>query len=169
MKGIIVYKSKYGATRQYAEWAGEELGLKVVTPEGMGPEELNGCDFVVIGGSVYIGKLLIRKWIRRYKDTLQHKKLFLFVVCGTSASEKEKQEWIIKKNIPGPLLDRFAIFFLPGRVVRKQLSGKDRIIVALGARLEKDPVKREVRSRDIDGVKKGCLGDMIGKIRDFCL
>ena len=29
MKGIIIYKGKYGATAQYAQWLGEELNFPV--------------------------------------------------------------------------------------------------------------------------------------------
>ena len=28
MKGIILYKSKYGATKKYADWIAEETGFK---------------------------------------------------------------------------------------------------------------------------------------------
>ena len=30
MKGIIIYKSKYGATKQYADWLGELLHIPSV-------------------------------------------------------------------------------------------------------------------------------------------
>lgn len=30
MSGIILYKSKYGATKQYAEWIAEETGFSCV-------------------------------------------------------------------------------------------------------------------------------------------
>ena len=30
MKGIILYKSKYGATKQYAEWIAEDLGCEAL-------------------------------------------------------------------------------------------------------------------------------------------
>ena len=29
MKGLIIFKGKYGATRQYAGWIGDELQLPV--------------------------------------------------------------------------------------------------------------------------------------------
>ena len=31
MKGIIIYKSKYGATKKYAEWISEATGFPCVT------------------------------------------------------------------------------------------------------------------------------------------
>ena len=29
MKGIILYKSKYGATKRYAQWLSEETGFEI--------------------------------------------------------------------------------------------------------------------------------------------
>ena len=30
MKGIVVYKSKYGATKKYADWLGDATGFDIV-------------------------------------------------------------------------------------------------------------------------------------------
>ena len=61
MKGIVVYKGKYGATRQYAEWLGAEFALPVQPAETLTREKLFLFDYIVIGSSVYVGKLLMRK------------------------------------------------------------------------------------------------------------
>lgn len=60
MKGIIIFKGKYGATGQYAEWLGKELGLPVFTPDNYRTEDIINCDFVIIGSSVYMGKLQLK-------------------------------------------------------------------------------------------------------------
>src|SRR5450755_2164494 len=153
MKGIIVYKGKYGATRQYAEWIGEELQLPALTPDSLDLERLAISDFVVIGGSVYMGEWLTRRWLKQHENILKNKKLFLFVVCGTPSSEKQKQEHIAKYNVPAQILDRSPIFFLPGRLVMKQLSWKDRLMIKLGARMEKNPVKKKAILQGVDGVR----------------
>ena len=75
MKGIIIYKGKYGATQQYAEWAGKELNLPIATPENADPGTLAGYDFVAIGTSVYIGKFVINRWLKQQADILKNKKL----------------------------------------------------------------------------------------------
>lgn len=44
MKGIIIYKGKYGATRQYANWLGSIFGLPVVEAGAETPEQLAEAD-----------------------------------------------------------------------------------------------------------------------------
>ena len=167
MKGIIVYKGKYGATRQYAEWVGQELNLPVVVPDNLEGDELIKSDFVVIGSSVYMGKILISDWLKKNIKSLQNKILFLFVVCGTPPSEKDKQQHIVEDNVPALLLSGSNTFFLPGRLIRKELTWSDRLLVKIGASLEKDPVRKKAMLHDIDAVKKENLVEMLTAIRSL--
>jgi menaquinone-dependent protoporphyrinogen IX oxidase len=169
MKGIIIYKGKYGATRQYAEWVGEELKLPVSVLDELKVEELLRSDFVVIGSSVYMGKMLVSDWLKKNVKNLQNKIIFLFVVCGTPPSEKEKQQHIVEDNVPALLLNGSNTFFLPGRLIRKQLSWSDRLLVKIGASFEKDPVKKKAMLEDIDAVKKENLVEMFTAIRSLTL
>jgi len=161
MEGLIVYKSKYGATHQYACWAGQDLGLDIFTTNDLDHSQMNQSDFVVIGSSVYMGKLLIADWLRQNTVVLQNKKLFLFIVCGTPASQAQKQRDIVSRNIPPQLLDRMDIFFLPGRLIINKLSWKDRLFLKMGTWLEKDPAKKKAMQRDINEVKKENVVELI--------
>ncbi|MDP4129871.1 MAG: flavodoxin domain-containing protein [Bacteroidota bacterium] len=167
MKGIIVHKGKYGATRQYAEWLGAELKLPVQPADDLTKEKLLLFDYIITGSSVYVGKLLIKKWLKQNSVLLGGKKLFLFIVCGTPESEPAKQQDIIKRNVPASLLDSQNIFFLPGRLVKQKLSWKDALILRLGGWVEKDPVKKKAMLSDIDGVKIENLSNIIESVRKF--
>lgn len=169
MKGIIVYKGKYGATRQYAQWVSEELKLPAFTPDNLDMEQMLKSDFVVIGSSVYMGKMLVSDWLKKNIKTLQNKIIFLFVVCGTPSSEKEKQQHIVADNVPALLLNTSNTFFLPGRLIRKELSWSDRLLVKIGASFEKDPVTKKAMLEDVDGVKKENLVEMFTAIRSLTL
>ena len=152
MKSVIIHKGKYGATRQYAEWLGAALHLPLKTPEELQEADIKMYDFIIMGGSVYIGKLLIRHWIRRYADVLKNKKILLFVVCGSN--NPKDREKIIKQNIPEGLLDPVHIFFLPGRLIQSRLSWKDRFMLYAGAMLVKDPEAKQFMRQDRDNVKE---------------
>jgi len=65
MKGIIIYKGKYGATEQYANWLSAELDLPLVSADDISAEKLRIFDFVVLAGSVYIGKWMMRDWLKQ--------------------------------------------------------------------------------------------------------
>lgn len=165
--GFIVYKGKYGATRQYAEWISEETGLKVLTPEQVDDHQLQISRFMIICSSVYVGKLLISKWLRRNYRMLWRKKLFLVIVCATPSSERAKQLQIIQRNIPELLIPESDVSFLPGRLVIASLSWKDRMILRLGSRFEKDPAKKTAMKHDINGVKKENIVPITDKVKAY--
>lgn len=78
MKGIIVYKGRYGATRQYAQWLGAALKIEVWPASKLDADLLAGYDYFLIGSSVYIGKLEIKKWLKKNLPCFSDKKIFLF-------------------------------------------------------------------------------------------
>ncbi len=57
---MIIYTSKYGATRQYAEWLGNELNLSQAHPEAITGAQIERADYLVIGTPVYFGKFRIK-------------------------------------------------------------------------------------------------------------
>ena len=153
MKGAIIYQSRYGATQQYAGWIGSQLHLPVFNLCNISAEQLEQYDYLLIGTSVYIGKMLIKDWLKHHAATLQYKKLFLFVVCATPSSERQKQLQIVKDNVPDDLIAAEEIFFLPGRLKIHELTLVDRCFLRMGAKLEKDKRKKEAMTHDIDAVK----------------
>ncbi|HWV65705.1 flavodoxin domain-containing protein, partial [Chitinophaga sp.] len=76
MKGLIIYKGKYGATRQYALWLGDALGWPVV-PAGLETtQQLLNAECIILGSSIYIGKLQLRKWVKEHENLIISKRLF---------------------------------------------------------------------------------------------
>lgn len=133
MKGAIIFKGKYGATRQYAEWLGEELHVPLLDLNIVSARKLAKYDYVIAGASVYASKLQNKSWLKRNCKVLQGKKLFLFIVCATPSSEKEKLNGIIKANIPEALIHLADTYFLGGRLITDNLSWTDRLVLRMGA------------------------------------
>ncbi|WP_193311663.1 flavodoxin domain-containing protein [Agriterribacter humi] len=152
MKSVIIYKGKYGATRQYAGWLGAALHLPLKTPEELPEADIKTYDCIIMGSSVYIGKLLIRDWIKQYADVLKNKKILLFIVCGSN--NPKDREKIIMQNVPDGLVDPSHLFFLPGRLIQSKLSWKDRFMLNVGAMLVKDPEAKKFMRQDSDNVKE---------------
>ena len=92
MKGLVIYKGRYGATKQYAAWIGQELELTVASSDKFPEDELNKHDFFIIGSSVYMGQLEIKKWLKNNIDVLINKKVFFFQVAASSVDETKKRE-----------------------------------------------------------------------------
>ena len=161
MRGIIVYKGKYGATKQYADWLARELQLPVLSADDPTSRQLKDFDVVVIGTSVYIGKLKIAAWIKENQPILEDKKLFLFLVSGTNPSEKGKLDAYVRSGIPEEIRIRCKIFYLPGRVILEKLSWKDRFLLKMAGRLTKNSDGKKNKPADFDNVKQEHLSEMI--------
>jgi len=167
MKGIIIYKGKYGSTQQYAEWLGIELNTPVI-PAGIATgKSIVDADFVIIGTSVYMGKLQIRNWLKTNRDDLVSKKIFFFLVAGTPPDQKDKLDGYIQANVPDKIRQIAEVFYLPGRLILRKLSWLDRFLLKMAARLNKDPQARTAMSTEYDNVKKNKLSELINAIRAF--
>lgn len=163
MKGIIIYKGKYGATRQYALWLGEMLHIPFITAGDETKPQLEDADYIIMGTSIYIGKLQLRKWLKIHQEVLVNKRLFLFLVAGTPPSEQEKLQGYIEANISIEIRNCCSFFFLPGKLEFSKLSLIDKLLLKIGSRLSKS--KGEVISvTDYNNVTKEALLPMLEAI-----
>ena len=53
MKTIVVYRSKYGSTKAYAEWISEALGCEMIEFKEAKIEQLMKYDTIIYGGGLY--------------------------------------------------------------------------------------------------------------------
>jgi len=169
MKGVIVYKSKYGATSQYSKWLADELGLPLVKAEEFHPKSLSDFDFVILAGSIYIGKWLFRDWVKQNAEVLKSKKLFFVMVCGTPLTDFKEQERLTSTNIPTSLVRNSDIIFLRGRVVIKRLSLMDKLALKFASSMVSDPIKKKEMQEGYDDVSRTNLVDVIRKVRQYLL
>jgi menaquinone-dependent protoporphyrinogen IX oxidase len=167
MKGVVIYKGKYGSTRQYAEWLGAELNLPVFIAEDIRIEQLKSYDYLVLGTPVYAGKLLLHAWLRKNRRAVFGKKIFVFIVSGTPPEEKQKLESYVQKSVPEEIRKNSKLYFMRGRMILKQLSFFDRLMLKMGALLTKDEKEKKEMQMEFDDVKKGHLDELLIDIKKF--
>ena len=167
MNGLVIYKGKYGATKQYAMWIGQELQLPVASADRFHIDELPKYDFFILGSSVYIGKLEIKDWLKKNFNVLQNKKIFFFQVAGSPVEQIEKRQSYNKASLPPSILKKTQFYYLPGRMIMRNLSGWDRFMLKMGAKLTKDPVEKKAMLTDFDHVKKEKVIPIMEGVRTF--
>ena len=96
---------------------------------------------------------------------LQGRKIFLFVVCGTPPDKKEKLQKYLQVSVPGEIRNKCETYFLPGRMIMKELSAWDRFMIKMGALLEKEPETKKEMRKEYDGVKKENLNELLKAIK----
>ncbi|KAA2242614.1 hypothetical protein F0L74_08755 [Chitinophaga agrisoli] len=164
MKGIIIYKGKYGATRQYADWLSSALDFYAVEAGYEYQEQLALCSYIIIGTSVYLGKFQLRGWLRKHRQLLAGKKLFLFVVTGTPLHEKNKLLAYYQTNMPAELRDKCQYYFVPGKLTVRQLSPVDRLVLRVGAWLTQRNGNK-ITLEDYNGVKREYIVPLLNAVK----
>jgi menaquinone-dependent protoporphyrinogen IX oxidase len=164
MKGLIIYKSKYGAVRQYAHWAGNDLNLPVIEMGAVTTDKIKQADFIIIGSSIYIGKSLNRKWLRKHKRILAEKELFLFFACGTPSNKTLQLEKYLEASVPVELRGKAHTFFLPGRMIVNRLSRFDRFILKMGARLMKKDGQHSIL-QDYNNLEREHINELVASVK----
>lgn len=102
MKGIILYTSKYGATKRYADWLAEETGFDCVETGKAKIEDVKQYDVVILGGGIYAHGIAGLPFLKKHISQLQGKKVIVF--CdGASPYEEKAFQQIIAFNLKGPL------------------------------------------------------------------
>lgn len=164
MLGIILYKSKYGAARQYALWLSEALQLTMREAGTETAEDLADADYVILGTSIYIGQFQIKSWLEENKGKLAGKKVYLYIVCGTPANETDKQEQYYRDNVPVSLWDIRRRVFLPGRLLYAKLRWRDKFMLQAGALMARLSGEK-LHTTDYDDVKQEHLAPLLTLIR----
>ena len=80
-KGLIVYQSKYGATKKYAMWLAETAGFDVTETAKAENRMLEQYDRLVLCGGIYASGIAGISFLRKNKKDLEGKKGRCFL-CG---------------------------------------------------------------------------------------
>lgn len=89
MNGVILYQSKYGATRKYASWLSEETGFPTVETKKAKIGQIEKFDTIVLGGGVYASGVAGLSFLKKNMDALKGKKLLVFFVGASPYDEKD--------------------------------------------------------------------------------
>jgi ADP-ribose pyrophosphatase len=142
MKSIVVYHSKYGSTRQYAEWIGAETGAEVVELKQAKQKHLTAYDAVAFGCPFYAGRLKIAGFVQECAPKLAGKRLAFFAV---TARQPDDQGIVTdyERAVPEDVRRSLRFFALPGRLMLSQLSFLERGVMKMMKATEFDRVKRD--------------------------
>lgn len=123
MKSIVIYKSKYGSTKAYAQWIAEELGCDAVDAKSVTVDDILGYDAIVYGGGLYAEVIAGVSLITKNLDKLDGKKI---VVYSTGITPLDCRDYydkmVIEKNFKPDMLDKIKVYNFLGKMVVDELS-----------------------------------------------
>jgi len=155
-KIAVVYKSKYGKTKRYAEWIAEALNAPLFENANIKPHQLGNYDVVVYGGGLYAGGINGVKLVAQNPC----KPLILFTV-GVADPKDTDYTPILEKAFTPEQLAKTKVFHLRGGIDYSRLS---LVHKAMMAAMKKVIEKNPLAERESDDV--GIL-ETYGKDVDF--
>lgn len=102
MKTIIIYASKYGATKNIVDCLAEKINGEVTIRNIKDKiEDLSNFDTVIIGGSIYMNKIQksITSYLKKHENELMNKNLGLFICCYTEPGTKGYLEQFFPESL----------------------------------------------------------------------
>ena len=131
MKTLVIYSSKYGCAADCAEYLKTKLsGDITLIDAGKTTEKVELAQFgtIIIGGSVYVGKVSkkLRKFCEDNVDILTKKKVGIFLCCALSEQANE----FLTANFPPDLLKNTVTTKVFGSEARlERMTFLDKMII----------------------------------------
>lgn len=127
--GIILYKSKYGATKKYAEWLKEATKFDCIETKKADIDKVKEYDVIILGGGIYASGIAGLSFLKKNIHILKGKKIIVFC-AGASPYDKDAYNEVYKHNFKDDL-NGIPCFYCRGAWNEDEMSFKDRTLCKL--------------------------------------
>jgi menaquinone-dependent protoporphyrinogen IX oxidase len=165
MSCIVVYKTKYGSTKEYAEWIAEDLGCEAVAENKMKPAELLKYDAIVFGGCIRMGKIAIADFINKNWSKLEGKKIILFSSSGAAPTDTEELQANLERCFSPEILSKITYIPLHGRMIPDKFDFLDGFAMGLAGKMIKDPEEKKKFTATFDYVKRENIKPVVSAVK----
>lgn len=128
MNAIVIYRSKTGFTKRYAEWIAAALGCEALDWKAAQSKELAGYDTLIYGGWCHAGSIMgLKKFLQKAEPL---KKNLVVFATGASPAENPDIEESMKKNFTPEQWGNIKAFYFPGGLNYEAMGAVDRALMA---------------------------------------
>lgn len=153
MQSVVVYRSKTGFAKQYAEWIAEELSADLFEASKVTVETLAPYDTVIYGAGLYAVGINGIKLIKDNLDKLAGKKIVVFAT-GASPGRPEEIAGVVNSNFTPEQQKLIRFFYLRGGFDESRLTFTDKVLMTL---LKWKLRWKEKRNADMHPDERGML------------
>ena len=158
MKGRVIYKSKYGSTKQFAIWIAEATGFPLYDIKNC-PKSLHDLDVILLAGSIHAGSVSVKDYVTLNWSFMKDKKIVLILTSGTSNGEVINK--VVEESFTPEMLRVIKVFPVGGRYLLSRMGFIDRNIIKLVARFTKSPEARKGMLTEKDEVNRESLQEIM--------
>ena len=123
MSTIVVYKTKYGSAKKYAEWISQALNCDMVDVKDTTIDKVCKYDTIIYGGGLYAEVINGVHFITKNMDKLKGKKLVVFSTGITPLNLREYYDkLVVDKNFRTEETRKIKLFNFLGKMVLEELT-----------------------------------------------
>jgi menaquinone-dependent protoporphyrinogen IX oxidase len=161
MNGLIIYKSKYGSTREYAKWISEATGYVMKSTAEVTKSDILLAEKIVIGSPVMAGKYTISGWLKKHWEILKDKVSAFYSVCATNLTEEAQIQSFWESSFPEDIRNNMKFFMFGGRKELNRLGSTMKFMLKTASKMEKDLKKREEILRDVNNMSPHLIDPLV--------
>lgn len=162
MKTIVIYKSKTGHTKQYAQWIAEELSADILPADKVSFQKLAEYDCIIFGGRLYAVGIDGLSLIKKNFEKLRGKRLIVFAV-GASPVSETTQSTIRDANLSAQQQSAIKLFYFRGGFDYAALPFFDKTLMTL---MKKMILSKQRKGKELSSDEAGML-ELYDKATDF--
>lgn len=130
MKTLVLYRSKSGFVKKYAEWLAEALGGDLREAGDVTMDMLETYDTVIYGGGLYAVGINGIKDFKKHLAQLAGKTVIVYA-CGASPGREEIYKEILDANFTEEERELIGFFYMRGGFDFSRLSSVDKILMRM--------------------------------------
>ena len=152
-KTIVIYNSKTGYTKKYAEWIASELACEINDQRDLNLTRYKEFDTIIFGGSLYAtGISGLKKFIKGL-DEVEGKNIIVFAT-GLSLKSEEVRTEVMKANFKTPYEKQIEFFYYRGGFNFQNLPAVDKILMQI---MKKSIERKAKKGTELTSDEKGML------------
>ncbi len=161
-KIAVLYTSKTGFVKKYAEWIAKELSADIFEAKKMNLKKMMPYDVIIYGGRLHASGITGVKLITKNYEKLKGK---MILVWGTGASPYKDTiiEELKKHNLKGEMYEKIPLFYMRGGFIYNKLPLSDKILMTL---LKWSILSKKRQNKPLSSDEKGML-ESFYKPQDF--
>ncbi len=135
MKTAIIYKTKTGSTKKYADWLAAAIDAKVMPFDQAAEADLSSFERLIVSSGTYAGRMPLTKFLKENWEKLEDKKIVILAVGA--APEDNWWSHISYRLIPAKIRKSSTYRKLPGDIgksIKEEAAKKylERVVRDLG-------------------------------------
>ena len=155
MKTLVMYKSKTGFTKRYAEMVAKEMECDMVELKKATAAKMGEYDVIVFGSRFFAGTVDGIKKARELFDASKAKEFVVFATGATPNAAKEIVSDMWKNNFTPEELEVIPHFYMQSGICYEKMPFMEKMMMKMAAKMMKNQKEKDEMAQGFEEALKG--------------